>query len=100
MKVKIRIRPTGAYNGEVWPEVGETIDLPDHVARGMAASGLVEITNASAQKAAVEEDVEFRPAPEVVVETATPQSHIRTAKDHAEATRKAAAAKPVASKGK
>jgi hypothetical protein len=100
MKVKILVRPSGAFNGEVWPEVGETMDLPETVAKGMAATGHVEIASAAAQKAAVEEEVEFRPAPEQAVETATPtHAPVRTAKDHAEATKKAVAKKADTAKG-
>lgn len=36
MKVNIKVRPTGTINGQPWPEVGETIDLPDVVAEGMS----------------------------------------------------------------
>lgn len=41
MKVQIKVRPSGAYNGEEWPEEGETIDLPDHIAESMVTSGHV-----------------------------------------------------------
>ena len=56
MKVQIKVRPTGAYNGQPWPQIGEQIELPDHVAVGMLASGLVTAV-------AIEEPVEQRPAP-------------------------------------
>jgi hypothetical protein len=52
MKCKILVRPSGSYNGEEWPEVGETIDLPTSVAEGMAVTGIVEIVSSAAQKAA------------------------------------------------
>lgn len=42
MKVEIKVAQTGLYNGQPWPPVGETIDLPDHVAVGMIANGQVE----------------------------------------------------------
>lgn len=62
MKCKILVRPIGGYNGAPWPEVGETIDLPDHVAEGMARSGNVEIVKTPAKKAAEPPKAEKRPA--------------------------------------
>lgn len=35
MKVRVKARPTGTINGEPWPEVGDTIDLPEVVVEGM-----------------------------------------------------------------
>lgn len=35
MKVRIKVRPTGAINGRPWPQVGESMDLPEVVAEGM-----------------------------------------------------------------
>lgn len=58
MKVRIIQQPTGMINGAPWPAAGETIDLPDHVALGMATSGHAEPV---AQKAA--DRAEKRPAP-------------------------------------
>ncbi len=51
-KVKIKIRPTGLINGREWPQVGESMDLPDAVAKDMVAAGHVEAAM-----------VEKRPAP-------------------------------------
>lgn len=42
MKVRIIVRPTGLLNGQEWPEVGGTIDLPKAVADGMIEAGHVE----------------------------------------------------------
>lgn len=67
MKVQIKVRPTGAYNGQPWPQIGEQIELPDHVAVGMLASGLVTAV-------AIEEPVEQRPAPVAGQETAVKRS--------------------------
>lgn len=67
MKCKILVRPTGAYNGAVWPAVGETIDLPDAIAESMAAAGDVEIVKAAAKT--TEPKVETRPASKKDVET-------------------------------
>jgi hypothetical protein len=35
MKVRIKVRPTGYINGQSWPAVGETMDLPQVVAESM-----------------------------------------------------------------
>lgn len=67
MKCKVLVRPSGAYNGEVWPPVGETIELPDTVAEAMAKAGNVEIVKAPAKKAA--EGSEKRPAATKAAET-------------------------------
>lgn len=61
-KCKVLVRPTGAYDGKVWPQVGETVDLPDHVAEAMARSGNVEIVKTPAKKAAEPSKAEKRPA--------------------------------------
>jgi hypothetical protein len=42
MKARIKVQPTGLYNGDAWPEPGQVVDLPDHVAEGMIAAGIVE----------------------------------------------------------
>ena len=47
MQVRIEVRPTGGYNGEAWPAVGEVIDLPDHVALGMLQAGHVSAVKVS-----------------------------------------------------
>lgn len=41
MKVTVKVRPTGLYNGQEWPAVGESMDLPDLVADSMIGAGLV-----------------------------------------------------------
>lgn len=52
MRVRIMVRPTGAYNGAEWPQVGEVIDLPEHVAVGMLNAGSVEaVRSAKAETA-------------------------------------------------
>lgn len=61
MKVRVKNRPSGAYNGKAWPAVGKTIDLPEHVAEGMIASGTVEKVQGRT--------VESRPASDTAVET-------------------------------
>lgn len=66
-KVVIKNRPNGAYNGEEWPEVGESIDLPDFIAEGMLASGDVVkpgTTEAKDAKAEAAEDEKNRKAAE------------------------------------
>ena len=47
MKVRIEVRPTGSLDGIPWPEVGEVIELPDHVAIGMLNSGAVSAVEVS-----------------------------------------------------
>lgn len=61
MKVRIKIRPSGLINGQYWPKVGETIDLPDGVALGMLKARQVEPV--------VDEPEETRPAPASEVQT-------------------------------
>lgn len=39
MRVEMRIRISGFRNLEPWPEIGETIDLPDHEAADLIAAG-------------------------------------------------------------
>ena len=65
MKVRVIQRPTGLLNGVEWPEEGETIDLPDAVAKGMIEAGTVG--KLSEKKKA--DKVEKRPAPTEGVET-------------------------------
>ena len=64
MKVRIKIRPTGLYNGQYWPKVGETIDLPDAVAVGMLKAKQVEPAGDDLE--------ESRPADEGIVEVSKP----------------------------
>jgi hypothetical protein len=65
MRVRIIVQPTGCINGKYWPEVGETIDLPDAAAADMIAAGHVEAV--PEKKAAPK--VEKRPAPKSGTET-------------------------------
>ena len=64
-KVRIKVRPLGLFNGAEWPEVGEVVDLPAHVADSMATSGHVEPVKA--EKPA--DKAEKRPASRKRVET-------------------------------
>lgn len=52
MKVKIVKRPSGLLNTQPWPEVGETVDLPDVVAQDMAEAGWVEALKVEKRPAA------------------------------------------------
>jgi hypothetical protein len=61
-KVRILVRPTGAYNGQPWPKVGETIDLPDIVAEGMVRSGDVEVVTEPVKAEKAADKAEKRPA--------------------------------------
>lgn len=63
MKVQIKVQPSGAYNGAPWPEKGETIDLPDHIAEGMLESGFViKPGTAEAKEDKAEADAEAKAA--------------------------------------
>lgn len=66
MKVRVKVRPSGLLNGDFWPEVGETVDLPDAVAEAMIAAGHLEAVKAPAKK--TEPKVEKRPASQAKVE--------------------------------
>lgn len=59
--VRILVRPSGCYNGLPWPAVGETLDLPDGVAKDMADVGHVEVVQ-------LPKPVEKRPASSARVE--------------------------------
>jgi hypothetical protein len=54
MKARMKAHPSGLYNGQPWPEVGDVVDLPDHVAEGMIDAGHLERLG----------KVETRPAPD------------------------------------
>jgi hypothetical protein len=66
MKFVVKVRPLGLINGRDWPEVGESIDLPEDAAAGMVDSGVLE---KPAAKKAAEKKVEKRPASKANVET-------------------------------
>ena len=38
MRVRMLVNMTGTIDGQPWPEAGETITLPDHVAADMVAN--------------------------------------------------------------
>jgi len=69
MKVTIKVRPTGGYNGAAWPKVGDTIDLPDHVAEGMISTGAAEKAKAAKAAPSKPDESEKRPATSKSVET-------------------------------
>ena len=58
MKVRIVVQPTGLLNGRDWPEVGETLEVPDHVGADMCDAGIGEPV--------VEDKAEKRPAKRTV----------------------------------
>jgi hypothetical protein len=69
------VRPSGLINGAEWPEVGETVELPESVGADMAAAGDLKAVKAPAKKAAAKkaadkpaDKAEKRPAPSVDVE--------------------------------
>jgi hypothetical protein len=67
MKARVKVQPTGLLNGEAWPEAGETVNLPDSVAKDMIGSGDLEEIKAPAKKA--EKKVEKAVALTAKVET-------------------------------
>lgn len=46
MEARVKVRPSGLVNGAPWPQVGETIDLPDSVVVEMANAGWLEVVAA------------------------------------------------------
>lgn len=67
MQVKMIAQLTGTRDGEDWPRVGATIDLPDAEAADLIMNGYaVDPTDVE------DDDVETADAPSVDVETATP----------------------------
>lgn len=54
MIVRMTVRLSGTRNGQDWPGIGETVDLPDAEAADLCAAGLAV------------------PEPETAVRTATP----------------------------
>ena len=64
MKVRVKARPSGTINGRLWPEVGDTIDLPEVVVDGMGDWVEPATTERKADK-----KVEKRPASDKGVET-------------------------------
>lgn len=62
MLVKMKTAIGGYRNGEAWPPVGGTIDLPDHEAADMIANGYAEPTEEAADAPTPE------PAPDDVTE--------------------------------
>lgn len=64
MKVRVKMQPTGTINGQSWPEVGDTIDLPEVVVDVMG--DWVEPVRADKKS---DKKVEKRPASDKGVET-------------------------------
>lgn len=69
MKVRVKVRPLGLLNGYPWPEVGESVDLPDAVAKDMVASGAVEEAKAAKKACAKPDKSEKATASKADVET-------------------------------
>jgi hypothetical protein len=73
MKARVKVQPSGLLSvegklGVPWPEVGETVDLPESVAKDMIAAGVLEEIK-PAKKVAAKDKVEKRPASKAGVET-------------------------------
>jgi hypothetical protein len=61
---------TGYINGQLWPAVGEEIDLGDADVSGMVEAGHLEVVKPAKKKAAKKpDDSEKRPASQAKTET-------------------------------
>ena len=67
-KVEVVTQPSGLLNGRPWPEVGESLELPDVVAESMVEAGWVKDVKPAAKTAAADK-VEKRPAAKADTET-------------------------------
>lgn len=56
-KFTVKQQPSGCINGQLWPEVGEEIELDDAVGNDMVGAGWLEAVKAKPAK-----KVEKRPA--------------------------------------
>lgn len=67
MRVKMKVQLSGARNGELWPEPGGVIDLPDDEAANLCGSGVAEPVVADVVESAVPaaDDVETAVADDV-----------------------------------
>lgn len=100
MKVQIKNRPSGAYNGEPWPEKGETIDLPEHIAEGLLATGIViKPTTSEAKEDAAEAEAKAKAEAEAEAAKAKAEAEAEKAKKAAEAAEAKAAAVAAAGTG-
>lgn len=73
MQVKMIAQLTGTRDGEDWPRVGATIDLPDAEAADLIMNGYaIDPTDVEDDADVEDDDVETADAPSVDVETATP----------------------------
>jgi hypothetical protein len=73
MQVKMIAQLTGTRDGEDWPRVGATIDLPDAEAADLIMNGYaVDPTDVEDDADVEDDDVETADAPDGDVETATP----------------------------
>jgi len=72
MQVKMIAQLTGTRDGEDWPRVGATIDLPDAEAADLVMNGYAVDPTDVEDDDVEDDDVETADAPSVDVETATP----------------------------
>ena len=68
-KYKVKVQPSGLLNGKLWPEAGETVDLPDAVAEAMVKAGDLAEDKPAKKAAAKKDESEKRPAANADVET-------------------------------
>ncbi|GGZ28455.1 hypothetical protein GCM10010387_22400 [Streptomyces inusitatus] len=74
MRVRMKVQISGTRDGQLWPERGQTIDLPDSEAALLIATGIAEHDQEPDAEPAVEE------ATAPGAETSTPAKRRTTAK--------------------
>ena len=61
MKVRMKVGVSGSRDGQPWPPIGETVDVPDAQGADLCAAGLAEpVADRKAEKAVDERPVEKR----------------------------------------
>lgn len=83
MKIRMKVQMSGTRNGQRWPEVGETADIPTGEAQHLVASGIAEEVDGKK-----------------TTETATPPASEVTDPPAAEVTEPSAATKRTGGRGR
>lgn len=64
MKVRMKVGVSGSRNGQVWPPIGETMDLPDHEGAELCAANMAEpVKSDTTERAVPRRPVETRDEP-------------------------------------
>lgn len=58
MRVTMKASVSGSRDGESWPKIGETVDLPDEEAIQLCAAGIAIPARDDEEAAVVEDDTE------------------------------------------